>query len=176
MLAYDSRPLILTLTFVLALTKLSTAQTYNPISRPQPREILTAGSTYNIVWTPNKGDIVGLELWNSFPIVLSFNQSYCIIDNNNTMCSQLDPGFPNSGSYSWKIPETAPESDDYFLDIYLPDPGPGGPFYYMTGNFSIRKAKQVSISALPSTTTTIGSVASPSTVGNHSSEHPMSPF
>jgi hypothetical protein len=178
MLAYDSRPLVLILTFIITF---STAQTYNPISRPQPGEILTAGSTYNIVWTPNKGSIVGLEIWNSFPITLSFNQSNCVLDDNNTLCSQLDPGFPNSGSYSWKIPDTAPSSDEYYLDIYVPNPGLGGPFYYMTGNFSIRKASPVVVSAVPSTTiasiaSTTGSIPPASAASNHSSEHPISLF
>ena len=126
-------------TFSLLWINISSAQTFNnPISRPQPGEILIAGSTYNIIWTPNTGDTIGLEIWNSFSIASAFPGSNCVLDDNNTMCAQLSPGMPNSGSFSWKIPNNAPPSDNYFLDIYVPNPGLGGPFYYMTGNFSIR--------------------------------------
>lgn len=157
MLAFKSNQVILALTTILAAVNLSAAQAYdNPISRPQPGEILTAGSTYNIVWTPNKGDIVGIEIWNSFPIVSSFDQSPCILDDNNTMCSSLVPNMENSGSFSWKIPENAPTSDAYYLDIYVPNPDAGGPYYYMTGNFSIRSSNSASLSssAIASSSTT----------------------
>lgn len=142
-------------TFILVITATSLAQPFNnPISRPQPGEILTAGSTYNIVWTPNTGDIIGIELWNSFSIASSFTGSSCTVDDNNTMCSQIIASMPNSGSFSWKIPDNAPQSDDYFLDIYVPNPGLDGPFYYMTGNFSIRNATVLTPSSTINTAST----------------------
>lgn len=54
MLASKSDSLILALVVILSIVNYSSAQEFdNPISKPQPGEILTAGSTYNIVWTPN---------------------------------------------------------------------------------------------------------------------------
>jgi hypothetical protein len=127
--------------FTLAMTSISLAQLFNnPILRPRAGEILTAGSTYIIVWTPNTGETIGIELWNSFSIFSSFADSNCTLDDNNTMCSQVIASMPNFGNFSWKIPDNAPPSDDYFLDIYVPDPDAGGPYYYMTGNFSIHHA------------------------------------
>ena len=167
-------------TFALAMTPTSLAQEFNnPISRPQTGEILTAGSTYNIVWTPNTGDIIGIEIWNSFSIASSFTGSSCTLDDNNTMCSQIVASMPNSGSLSWKIPDNAPPSDNYFLDIYVPNPDLGGPFYYMTGNFSIRHgtaSTSSSATAQVSSTATVGPSSNPNSSTRPTRKPPLNVF
>jgi hypothetical protein len=133
----------------------STAQLEdNPISHPKQGEIIAAGSIYTITWTPNKGVIVSIELYNGFSIASSFNGANCYINEFVPTCSELFSNVTNTGSMVWHVPTNAPISDQYYLDIYVPNPGVGGPFYYMTGNFSIRPA-----SMIPSTTTQIPTIS-----------------
>jgi hypothetical protein len=116
----------------------------NPISHPKEGEIITAGSTYNITWTPNQGVIISIELWNGFPIASYFNGANCYIDQFVSTCSELFSNVSNTGSMQWHVPANAPTSDQYYFDIYVPDPAQGGPFYYVTGNFTIHPASTTS--------------------------------
>jgi hypothetical protein len=152
------------------------AQDYNPISHPQKGEIITAGSKYKVVWTPTNGDIVNLELFNSFAISSYFEGANCAEEENVPGCSQLFSNKTNSGSFLWNVPVNAPESDNYYLDLYVPNPGLGGPFYFMTGNFSIRPGSTTSTTTdassstvNPNAATDLASVASlPSTTASDS--------
>jgi hypothetical protein len=120
------------------------AQENNPISHPKPGEIITAGSQYKVVWTPTKGDIVSLVLFNNFAISPYFPGASCEAEENVPGCTEVFANKTNSGSFLWNVPVNAPESDTYYLDVYVPNPGPGGPFYFMTGNFSIRPGSTTS--------------------------------
>ena len=124
------------LVFLLSIAS-SLAQPYNnPIIRPRAGETIDAGTNYTITWNANTGTAVSLELWNSFPIFSYFNGS-CIDDEDNPSCSLIFYDVTNSGEWVWQVPSDAPTSNEYFFDIYVPDPGIEGPYYYMTGNFTI---------------------------------------
>jgi len=143
---------------ILCVTQLAAQEYDNPIFRPRPGEVVQVGSSYNIVWTPTKGDIISIEIWNQFSLARYLNGSNCFLDDNNTLCSQIAQNIPNSGSFLWQIPGNTPPSNSYYLDIYVPNPDSNGPYYYMTGNFTIDKvALPSSTSITPSKSTPIGS-------------------
>jgi hypothetical protein len=144
------------LSIVLAFASLAAGQTGldrydNPILRPKKGEVIPAGTTYNITWKPNKGDIVSMELWSDVSLANSFNGSNCGLDTNSTFCTSFIENVTNSGSYLWQIPRDAPSSRNYYIDIYVPDPGLGGPFYYFTANFTITNATTPSSTVISST-------------------------
>jgi len=114
----------------------------NPISFPTTGSVLIAGQSYTISWTPTTGNLISIELWTSFPITSSFYGANCNFDDYNPSCSQLVQNISNSGSFVWNVPSSAPESSNYFLDLYVPDPGLDGPFYFTTGNFTITGGPQ----------------------------------
>lgn len=162
---------------VIFLAGYSAAQIDNPILQPQPGDVLTAGTTYNIIWAPTTGDLISIELWNGFSIASSFDGSNCNVDSNSPLCSQIIQNVSNSGSFLWTIPINAPVSDSYFLDIYVPDPGLGGPFYYMTGNFSIQIASSVTTTASITTsqrTSSSSSIAKPNVMATSTASIRMS--
>jgi hypothetical protein len=109
----------------------------NPISHPLPGDIIQAGSAYNITWTPNRGRIVSIELWTNATLTGIGNGTNCDISDFARNCTALFANMSNAGWYLWNVPKNMPPSDEYYFDIYVPNPGPGGPFYYITGNFSI---------------------------------------
>lgn len=146
----------------------SAQQASNPILNPKDGEIIAAGSTYNITWTPNQGVIVSIEIWNAFSIASFFNGANCDTEFVST-CSQLFSNITNTGSIIWHVPANAPISDGYYLDIYVPNPGQGGPYYYMTGNFSIHAASSVSTTSTPTI------VSSTSLSSTTASEIPSAP-
>jgi hypothetical protein len=115
----------------------------NPISQPQPGEVVTSGSTYYIVWTPTKGNTISIEIWNTFSLASYFNGSNCVVDGENPDCSQIAANIPNTGNFEWHVPSNVPDSDTYWLDIFIPDPDIAAPSYYLTANFSINKASLV---------------------------------
>jgi hypothetical protein len=118
----------------------ATAQGFdNPINHPALGEVVPLGKTYSIVWTPTHGDLISIELWNDFPLGEYFNGSNCVFDDDDPNCSQIASNVPNNGQFDWKVPSNSPPSDTYYLDIFVPDPDINGPYYYMTGNFSISK-------------------------------------
>src|SRR5947207_9703436 len=91
----------------------------NPILSPMAGELLTAGTTFTILWTPIKGDLVSIELWNiSVPI------------------SVLAQNISNTGTFQWAIPQGLPTSSNYFLDVYVPVLV-GNYSYFTTGLFTI---------------------------------------
>jgi hypothetical protein len=109
----------------------------NPISQPLAGDIIQAGSAYNITWTPNRGRIVSIELWTNATLTGIGNGTNCDVSDFATNCTALFANMSNAGWYLWNVPKNMPPSDEYYFDIYVPNPGPGGPFYYITGNFSI---------------------------------------
>jgi hypothetical protein len=121
------------------LLPLSACQANNPILTPQTGEIIEAGTTYNITWTPNTGDQIGIELWNGISLANTLSND-CFEDEDSEYCTQVVSSMNNAGFYLWAVPVEAPESNTYWLDIYVPDPGFDGPFFYDTGNFTIRKS------------------------------------
>jgi len=131
--------LLLRVAIVTLLLEFSYGQANNPILRPQAGEVLYAGTAYNITWTANTGSHIGIELWNGFSVSATLGAN-CDLDEDNPNCHQVVVDITNSGFYEWAIPENAPASDTYWLDIYVPDPDIDGPYYYMTGNFTIQKA------------------------------------
>ena len=131
--------LLLRVAIVTLLLQLSYGQANNPIIRPQAGEILHAGTIYNITWTPNTGSDIGIELWNGFSVSATLGAN-CDLDEDNPNCHQVIVSTSNSGFYEWAIPANAPTSNTYWLDIYVPDPDINGPYYFMTGNFTIQKA------------------------------------
>ena len=113
----------------------------NPVSQPQVGAVLTAGTSFNIVWTPTIGDLISIELWTkglNVSINAYFSGNNCLIPN--MACSMIAQNIANSGSFLWGIPANAPLLDDYFIDLYVPDPPPGEVYFYETGDFSIAKA------------------------------------
>ena len=113
------------------------AQDDNPIINPQGGDTITAGTVYNITWTPTRGNIVSIEIWNEISLRSSFNGTNCHYDGFDVDCSLLIDNTTNSGSWLWHIPANAPVAGNYFLDIFVSDAGSDGPYYFMTNNFSI---------------------------------------
>ena len=153
-----------TIAFLLLTAITIRAQDDNPISRPREGETITAGTVYNITWTPTRGDLINIEIWNSFSLSSSFNGSNCHFDDFNVDCSGLIENITNSGSFLWNVPANAPVANNYFLDIYVPDAGVDGPFYFMTGNFSISNVG--SPTSTVSTSSPTGTSASASHTGS----------
>jgi len=156
------------LSFLGTLVLLPTASSYldpndpsrfdNPISHPQPGDVIQAGSTYNITWTPNRGQIVSIELWTNTSLAGIGNGTNCDVDDYATNCTAPFANISNTGWYLWNVPRNMPSSDEYYFDIYVPDPGPEGPFYYITGNFSVHNDTP------PVTTTTAATGAATATL------------
>lgn len=121
------------------LLPLSACQANNPILTPQTGEVIQAGTTYNITWTPNTGDEIGIELWNGISLADTLS-SDCFEDEDSEFCTQVVSSMNNSGFYLWAVPADAPQSETYWLDIYVPNPGFDGPFFYLTGNFTIERS------------------------------------
>lgn len=128
------------LAFLLTTAQTIRAQNQNPITRPVGGETITAGTEYNITWTPTQGNLISIEIWNEISLASSFNGINCHYDDYNVDCSILIENITNSGSYLWHVPANAPVANNYFLDIFVPDAGIDGPFYFMTNNFSISNA------------------------------------
>jgi len=141
----------------------------NPISLPQTGDIIQAGSTYNITWTPNRGHIVSIELWTNSSLTGIGNGTNCDVSDFAPNCTALFANMTNKGWYLWNVPKDMPSSDEYYFDIYVPNPGPEGPFYYITGNFSVHNDT-------PPVTTTSGTGVATSTVlpsGNGTPDKPV---
>lgn len=153
-MTWASARLVVALLFVCA--QRIRAQDDNPISRPQGGETITAGTEYNITWTPTRGNIVSIEIWNEISLASSFNGINCHYDDYNVDCSLLIENITNSGSYLWHVPANAPVANNYFLDIFVPDAGFDGPFYFMTNNFSISNIGSPTTTASTSTPTATG--------------------
>jgi hypothetical protein len=141
----------------------------NPISLPKTGDIIQAGSTYNITWTPNRGDIVSIELWTNSSLGGIGNGTNCDVSDFALNCTALFANMTNKGWYLWDVPKNMPSSDEYYFDIYVPDPGPGGPFYYITGNFSVHNDTP----PVSSTTATGTATATVLPTGNSFSESHM---
>jgi len=154
---------------LLLLTSLCSAQDANPITQPKKNHYLKPGETYDILWTPTTPDIlelISIELMCDFNISTIFPGNPCLTPDPT--CIELASNISNTGNFTWKIPANAPQSKDYYLDIYVPDPPPGGPYYFMTGNFSIN-ATAPPLDVLftpPKTATATSSIASATATGN----------
>ena len=147
---------------VLSLQRYSYAQNANPVTQPKRGEVLFAGSTYEILWIPGKGDVISIELYADVDLSNSFSGRNCFVDDYPPECSEILRNQDNNGSFLWNIPLNAPYSDNYFLDIYVPEPGVGGPYYFMTGNFSIHRR---SLTSSSTTITASTETRSPTTTG-----------
>jgi hypothetical protein len=133
---------------LLNLLNLCAAQDANPITQPKKGRYLKPGLTYDILWNVTKPDIldiISIELMCDLNISTIFPGNPCLTPDPT--CIELVSNISNTGNWTWKIPANAPQSNSYYLDIFVPDPPPGGPYYFMTGNFSIN-ATDPAVSAL----------------------------
>jgi hypothetical protein len=140
------------------LLPLSACQANNPILTPQTGEVIQAGTTYNITWTPNTGNEISIELWNGNSLANTLGAD-CEDSEDSDSCTQVVSSMNNSGYYLWAVPNNAPQSETYWLDIYVPNPDFNGPYFYLTGNFTIQKSTKNHQTASSSTSASPGNFA-----------------
>jgi hypothetical protein len=153
----------LVIAFLLVTAQTIRAQDDNPITTPQGGDTITAGTVYNITWTPTRGNIVSIEIWNEISLRSSFNGTNCHYDGFDVDCSLLVDNITNSGSWLWYVPANAPVANNYFLDIFVSDAGFDGPYYFMTNNFSISDVGSPTSTATnspPATSAVTGTITS----------------
>jgi hypothetical protein len=141
---YTRSPLFLLLASFFLLFEFVSAQDYLKILQPKEKRYLKPGATYQILWTANQttqwGDellVVSIELLSDQAISTIFPGNPCESPQSQTTCIEIASNISNIGNWTWSIPANAPQSPNYYLDIYVPNPPEGGPYYWMTGNFSI---------------------------------------
>jgi len=122
------------------------AQLVNPISRPTVGDVLIAGGTFDILWTPTTtGSLISLILRKG-------------PGNNIGIVGPIADSIQNSGSYLWNIPATLPAGLDYAVQIIV---GPAsnvsnvGPDAY---NFTPLLELKSNYTGPPTTNGTIASV------------------
>ncbi|KAK6502541.1 hypothetical protein TWF506_003121 [Arthrobotrys conoides] len=117
----------------------------NAITAPIAGDTITAGEPYNIKWTNLEGSTVTITL-----ITGPAGQV--------TPLGEIARGLPNSGSYTWNVPETFAPSENYAIQIRynnIPDD------YNYSDRFTFENENFVSSAAVSSSAQT--STAPPST-------------
>ncbi|KAI5808160.1 Ser-Thr-rich glycosyl-phosphatidyl-inositol-anchored membrane family-domain-containing protein [Peziza echinospora] len=90
-----------------AITSIVSAQvgSGNPISAPTLGSVLTAGATTTIAWGPTAG---------TGPITLTLKNGP---ENALNSVAVIATNIPNSGNFTWSIPQTTVAGTDYTIEI-----------------------------------------------------------
>lgn len=141
----------ITITILIGGLNLVQAQSTFSITRPRTGEVLTAGTTYNILWTSSTYQFLSIELFNNdgIPVDTIFSGTEC---DGEAACGILVNNVTNTGSFLWNIPANAPPNNSYSLDIFVPSLSNTYIFAATTGDFSIQQGTFESVSVTPSIT------------------------
>jgi len=155
------RSLSLQLAVTAAMVRMTAAQPYNPIYQPRTGETVTAGTTYDIMWTPTSGNPISIELWFNNPPANANLSSECGGFAGFNGCTDLLETIvdttSNAGHFTWFIPVNLPTGNSYFLDLFEPGGTGPVPIFFISGFFRIENRGTSSETSLPST----GTSASP---------------